>query len=614
MIPQMITTILALALTGMAGVFLLSKCFFLAPCRLGWLMLLANVVYETLEIKLRLRRALVDYLFLLVTPAGFGFFWGGYAAGATALTMGVAWVGALLVDLRWRSDRPARQYAPLKGRAPLPIPQLIVTVRGPALERGRGCYELGDWPEGLEQEFEVLVLNPTIVRPQLPLRLHVASTTDRIAVSGATEEEAPAPEPGEVKSLKFRLKAVHCGAGGDARVDVRHGDFQFRRTLRIRAVIARSAATVQGAAIRRWKHGARAAFVWRGDQDLYDPATFQSEEGWRVALGLGRRFRMPSTLMLSARLSLVPEEHEAFCRHFGWDRKSAEIPGFARFVRDEVDKTAEQDWPTATERPFASEIGNHFYLHYGTHAAADAGNGWTSRARVGEGPYPWMSHCPADSFGEQRDNAVKGSQVLKETLGIEPASFTIPGDMFDDDTARAVEAAGLEVGSETDASKFAKVFRLPPPHHPAGCDRFVELTRMSPRDPENAFQLAMLKYWMGAARRTGRALVFLAHHHLARYEGNACRHLTEELFRHVLADHEGDVYAGTLTAVGRYWRDVLSERTRCVKVQVDGRTISIANSGKRRLTGLPLEVDLGQGRRFMRLVDVASMECKRVEV
>lgn len=106
------------------------------------------------------------------------------------------------------------------------------------------------------------------------------------------------------------------------------------------------------------------------------------------------------------------------------------------------------------------------------------------------------------------------------------------------------------MGTETDATKWQKLLVFPPEHHPAGCERLVELTRMLPRDPQSAAQIAMLKFWIGFARRHGRALVYLAHHHLAMYEGNACFNLTAELLRHVLADTEGDLYPATLTALG----------------------------------------------------------------
>ena len=475
-------------------------------------------------------------------------------------------------------------------------------------------YELGDWPEGLEQKFEVMVLNPSIVRPQLTLTVTMEVVGECIRLDGVSNGAMACPEPGEVKILPFRLKALRSGSGGAVNITVTNGDFVSKHRLHLRQTLSPGSIKVKSATIKRWKHGASGAFVWRGDQDLYDPSTFQSEEGLRVTLGLAGRFRMPSSLMLSARLSLVPEVHKAFCEHFGWDRKTEEIPEFIRFLRDDVDTSVEQEWPTVADRPFAVEIGNHHYLHYGTHVAADLGNGWKSHARMGDGEYSWLSQNPADSFSEQRDNALKCNAVFLETIGVVPASFTIPSDVHDMDTARAIEAAGLEVGSETDAGKLEKLLWLSPPHHPEGCSRFVELPRMHPRDPENACQLAIMKYWVGVARRTGRSLVFLAHHHLMRYRGNVSYHLVEELLRYVLAEQEGDLYVATLTSVGRYWRDELSERTRCIDIRVDGQTVHIANNGARDLSGLPLEIDMGEGRCFMRMVDVNAHEVLKLQV
>lgn len=595
-----------LALVGAGFTFLLGKCYFLAPYRAGWLMLIPNVVYETLERRLHTPRAVQDFALLLLVPLGTGLLAGAGVGLIVALAMGAAWAGALRVELRWRSDVPARQYAALKGRVPLPVPKLIVTLRGPVLRRNRRAYLLGDWPEGLTQAFELLVLNPGTVRPQLPLQIDISTACPRLRVATDGPGEADCPEPGRITAQSFTLRAQEAGPGGEVCLRVAHGDWVWERTLRIASIPARAAVRIRQAAIRRWKYGASAAFVWRGDHDLYDPATFQSAEGLRMALGLAARFRMPTTVMLSARLSLVREEHEAFCRQFGWDRHSEDIPAFIRFWREEVDTALEQEFPTRTDRPLAAEIGNHGYLHYGTHAAADPGNGWTSHARMGQGRYPWLSAYPCDSFTEQRDNVMQCAKVIEHHLGVRPASFTIPSDVYDRDTARAIEAAGLEVGTETDATKWQKLLVFPPEHHPAGCDRLVELTRMLPRDPVNAAQVAMLKFWLGFARRHGRALVYLAHHHLVMYEGNACYHLTAELLRHVLADTEGDVYPATLTALGRYWRDVLSERSRCVRITVTGGQVTVENTGARDLTGLPVEIDLAGGGRYLRLVDMSA--------
>lgn len=607
----MLMALAFIVLTGTAALFLLSKAYFLAPYRIGWLMLLANAVYETVERRLRVSRAAQDAGLFVLIPLGLGWLAGPLAGMLAALLFGAVWVWALAVDLRWRSDVPAAQFVPLKGDVPLPVPRLIVMLRGPVPGRDAGLCELGDWPEGLTQSFDLLVLNPGPVRPQLPLRVEVSTASPDLRAAMADEPERSAPEPGHVCTVSFEVTAERAGPGGSVQVRVLHGDRVWQRELRVASVLPRGT-SVEAAAIRRWAYGARAAFVWRGDHDLYDPGTLQSAEGLRIALGLAARFRMPTSVMMSARLSLVEEEHATFCRHFGWDRRSAEIPDFIRFLREEVDTRLEQEFPTASQRAYAAEIGNHFYLHYGTHAAADPANDWTLRARIGAGRYPWLSESPADSFTEQRDNAIKGSDVIEGAIGVRPASFTIPGDVYDRETARAVEAAGIEVGTETDATKFQKLLVFPPEHHPAGCERLVELTRMLPRDPVNASQIAMLKFWVGFARRNGRALVYLAHHHLVMYEGNACYNLTAELLRHVLADTEGDVYCGTLTAVGRYWRDVLSERTRCVRVSWDGDGVSVENSGDRELRGLPVEIELAGGGRFMRLVDVPAGGTVRV--
>lgn len=577
-------------------------------------MLLANVFYETLEIKLRLCRVWMDALLWILATASAGFLWGGAAAAGVALALGAVWVGALLVDLRWRSDRPARQFAAFNGRVPLPVPRLIVTLRGPVLRRGRRVYRAGDVPEGWAQPFELMVLNPGTVRPQLPLRIEISTASTHVSATVDGPSEIRCPDPGQIAAQSFVVRADRAGRGGDVRLRVSHGDWTWERTLRIASVPARGSLRVRTAAIRRWKYGARAGFVWRGDNDLYDPATFQSAEGLRIALGLAARFRMPTTVMLSASLSLVQEEHEAFCRQFGWNRHSEEIPDFIRFWREEVETAVEQEFPIRTDRPLSAEIGNHGYLHYGTHAAADPGNEWTTHTRVGGGRYPWLKEYPCDSFAEQRDNVVACTRTIEEKLGVRTACYTPPSDMFDADTARAVEAAGIEVGNETDATKWQKLLTFPAEHHPEGCARLVELTRMLPRDPVYAAHIAMLEFWLGFARRNGRALVFLAHHHLLMYRSNACYGLTAELLRHALADGEGDVYPATLTAMGRYWRDVLSERTRTLQVDVAEGAVEVRNVGDRALTGLPLEIEFQNGRRCLRLVDVPAHASISVEM
>ena len=283
-----------LLLLGAGYTFLLSKCWFLAPYRAGWLMLIPNVVQETVERRLGVPRAVQDFGLLLGVPLGTGWLAGPMAGLAVALVGGAAWAGALLVELRWRADVPARQLAALRGRVPLPVPRLIVTLRGPVLARGPGRYHLGDWPEGTTQSFELLVLNPGPVRPQLPLRVTVGTTCPRLAVQCEGPAERAGPEPGQVLTLPFALRTLAAGAGGEVQVRVSLGDWVWARTLRLGAIPAGTAARCRQAEVRRWKHGARGAFVWRGDHDLYDPGTLQCAAGLRRALGLAARFRMPA--------------------------------------------------------------------------------------------------------------------------------------------------------------------------------------------------------------------------------------------------------------------------------------------------------------------------------
>lgn len=611
-------TIMSVFLVGVGSLallgFLLDKSYFLAPTRLGWLFYYPSVVYETIEKRLAFPRPSQDVVYLLVGTAGIWLGAGPSVAVGAALLAGVAWAFALHTDLRWRADVPARQHSGLP-KVPFPVPRLIVQVRGPILERTQRAYRLGSWPVGLRQRFTLLILNPTPVHPQVPMTVLIESGASEVIFKADGFGEMKAPTPGELIELPFEIEASAESASRiRIRLCVEHADYRWERDLEFDRLLSPESIEIQSAQISRWKHGARAAFCWRGDHDLQDPSTFQSAEGLRKTLGLAARYRFPTTMMLSARLSLVEEEHRAFCEHFGWDRNSEDIPAFIEFLKSEVDTREEQEFPVEAQRRYSAEIGNHQYLHYKTHAAADAGNNWKSHAVPGDGRYDWMSKYPCTSFEEQRDNMLKCTEVMQQTLGLRPTSFTIPSDYWDADTARAVEAAGIEVSNDTDTKKLHKLLFFPREHHPEGCERLVEVTRVLPKDPTNAAHVAQLKFWLGFARRTGRAMTFLAHHHLVMYQGNACYNLTGELLRHVLADTEGDVWCGTLTSIGRYWRDVLSENTRCIKVSVEGRAAVICNAGDRDFDDLPLEIDLQGGKKLMCLVSIAAHGETRVSV
>ena len=98
MIQAMSHWIVAILLGSATCVFLLSKSLFLASFPAGRAMLLANLVYEVAERKLRMGRPALDAILWVALVAGFGLWSGSAAAASAAVLLGLAWVGYLHVD------------------------------------------------------------------------------------------------------------------------------------------------------------------------------------------------------------------------------------------------------------------------------------------------------------------------------------------------------------------------------------------------------------------------------------------------------------------------------------------------------------------------------------
>lgn len=569
-------------------------------------MVLANIVYDTIHKKTGLHRWYLDLIFFPIIVLGWSALCSSEVGIGVGLVSAICWSWAMMIDLRWRSGILSHQHGGLSERVPMPIPNLVSIIEGPILERKRHLI-VGSWPLEHQAEFTLFVLNPSKIRPQFSLRVELHSESSCIDLMSETCMEISCPEPGGLFKYSFSVKAISLtDSASHVHITITHADLIIRQELVISSVFSKKHSLIKSAEISRWKGGARSAFSWRGDQDLYDPATFQSVEGLRSSLALSHRFRIPSTLYLSARLSLVEEEHRAFCEHFAWNRHPEEINEFISFLKNEVSIQQDLEFPMETEKPLGMELGNHSYLHHGTHTAADQANQWTGRVWVGAGRYHWLSTDSPDSFTEQRDNAEKGKQVIREILGVETSSWASPGRVFDSETARAVEAAGVEIGSDTDASTFTSVMKMVFPHCPSGCTAFVELTKKYPGDPDDAYKSSMLKYWLHAMQRKKTAFIYMAHHHLLQYQGEACYRITEEFFDHLLRYGNGDFYLGTMTALGRYWRDVLNPTTKCIQIERRDAMIIVRNNGTKKQSRLPLEIKLQDGRIFLNLVDVEA--------
>ena len=611
----MIQFVLILALLFLSAVTILNKTLFLASGRWGILIMFTNVFYETFAKKLAWSRWPID------AAAGVGLtiaWWivaGPFASVSFLLVYGLVWAYALQVDRDTINASPGQQDRRMGrgsadrrtgGWVPAPNPRIIVTLRGPVWARGE-VYDLGDWPRGHAADFELLVLNPTDLRTSFPVEIQLAGAGAAVAAEAFFPPSQAAPLPGEFVSARFRLRAAQTADQPvDLRLAVRIGGLAIEETLRVRSVFELERHPIESVAINRWKGGARAGFAWRGDMDMYDPSTFQSVEGLRHTLEVCRRYRVASTMYLSGRLSLVKAEHERFCRHLGVDRHTDGIDDFVRFMKEEVSIAPILDFPYTTERPFALELGNHMYLHYDTHAAMDPGNNWKNMAKAGEGRYPWQTE-ETGSLAEQRDNARHNTRIIEETLGVTPSSWAVPGRGFDAYTSRAVEAAGFEVGSDTNASAWVNVLKLPPPHHPEGTKNLVELTKKYPGDPDNAYKVAMLKYWIYLARKRRQTFVFMAHQHLLRYEGIAGTHCAEAILRHILDDCRGDFYVTTVYGLGWYWERVLCPEHRRVSVEIkDAHTITVHNNGDDALDGIPVEIAFSNGGNLLVLADLPA--------
>ncbi len=136
-------------------------------------------------------------------------------------------------------------------------------------------------------------------------------------------------------------------------------------------------------------------------------------------------------------------------------------------------------YPTHSPKRYLMELGNHGHLHYGTDAAAAPGNGWKIGARMLQGKYEWVVDG-SSSFTEQRDNALEARRLMMELFDFAPATWAMPDRTRDEHTARAMEAAGCEVLSDSTARPIDNVLLQPPPFHPAGT-RAVELAQRDTR-------------------------------------------------------------------------------------------------------------------------------------
>jgi hypothetical protein len=134
----------------------------------------------------------------------------------------------------------------------------------------------------------------------------------------------------------------------------------------------------------------------------------------------------------------------------------------------------------------------------------------------------------------------------------------------------------------------------------------VELTKRYPGDPQHIYHVAMNLFWIHRAHRRGIPVVFMCHQHLRQFDGYACARFTEYTLRYTLEKFRGDLHINTVFGIGKYWREVLSPKTRRVSVAVEKKSVRIRNGSDFNLVEAPLDVTLSDGRRFTVLASVPA--------
>ena len=568
----------------------LARLFVLARWRAGWAMYLANVFWEVFPKKLGIGRFWLEAVAAAVGLASLA--WGGLPWIAVAV-LGVALLLLEFSNRRWERRLVAG-----------PVPTgLILTVEAPFRER-LPRYRLGTLWAGIPFDVELIVGNPSFAPTASPVKVRLVAPAPWLC--GGSSEQTLEPIPsGGIGRGKWTLCPTSPFGAGTVEIIVEEG--RVRRRIHMAHDGCRSTAEASPvrAAISRYPGGRRSAFAWRGDMDLYDVLTKQSVAGLQVALGLAARYAFPQTMCLSTRLSFDEKEAREWAAHDGRDHGAAEIPHFIQFLREQVDLRHACAYPAQGKgKPFVMELGNHGHLHYDTATSAAPENGWKSHARMGAGRYSWMGD-DASSFGEQRDNVLEAARWCERLLGFVPRSWAKPGRCNDADTARAAAAAGCEVLSGADIRARDNVLYQPPPHHPGGTNA-VELTSRYPPDPQHGHHVAMLRFWMQRANRLGRPMVFMCHQHMRQWEGMACARFTEYVLRSALADFHGEFYVDTLFGIGKYWREVLSLKTRRVTVSLEGTRLAVENRSDVDFERVPVDLERRDGTRSTVLVSVRS--------
>lgn len=611
---MMLISILVMAV--LCGI-ILARLFFIAHTPAGALFYYPNIIYDFLDKRCKVKRRAIDAgIFCVALTIVL------LSSGLIQMVVALLLLLGLILEIylqqqekeilasvyahqdkRWMPPINLQQNLP-RGALPAPChhPELVINLVGPFISRVP-VYDLGDIKIDRSVEIEIIVANHSILPCQIPFDISMASTTALEAeLTSAMQTEAL--QPGQIYRGVIRLQGKKVDKEGRISISIMHADMQTDLTIVYHSIFDGQDIGIQTAQITRYPGACQSAFAWRGDMDLYDTSTFQSIDGLTHTLGLAARYRFPQTMYLSARLSVNRDEAAAFQTHFQVQRGHDQVPAFINWFQKNVSLFHSFSYPFEIETPYAMELGNHMYLHYGTDAAAAKENNWKLWAKMGDGDYIWQGE-DRSSFAEQRDNALAAKSAFKKYFGFSPKSWAMPDSTNDQFTPIAVEAAGCSVLSDSDARQKDNVLFQPPPHHPKDCDA-VELTKRYPGDPQDVTHLYMFYYWLHRGYRLKIPVIFMCHQHLRLYNGWACTHFTEHVMRYVLTQFNGDFHINTVFGIGAYWRAVFSPKCPSIYLEVEDGGVGARNTGEQGFEKVPVDVVYENGRRTCFLVNLPA--------
>ena len=519
------------------------------------------------------------------------------------------------------------------------LPKLAVTVRGPIVSirrttLGREHVNLGCLFVGRQVELRVIVHNISneVVGS---VRISARCQARGVEVSLGKHDALDRLGPGEAVDADLKILAQEaCPKRETIRLVCQWRGGVLRKAISIDGCVDGTGVRVKRCSIERWKGGARAAFCWRADVDGLD--NLSNEVTLSRAFALARRFKVPISLFISSRLSLVHNEWAEWVTHLPgkWGEGDTSVERFNRWISFlkslAVEARAEYPCEASGNSPCTVQVGSHNYYHYHSSYGYDASaaTGWRSNVSPGEFRHPWATTAPWTAASEVLDNLREDARIIQTSLSVRPTSWAAPGDVGGEEYVEALGSLGLFAASEAvpaGSPRFG-LFLAPyrpdlaarMPIHPAGSRVVETFAHVRRFDPHTTNELMSVKRAIDLAVGSGVQLTCLIHPHLRTYspffgEPSAER-CVEEVLRFLTQDMGSQIWITSHFAIAEYWDAVLCPQHRRVQVSVDQTTIEMVNSGDRLLREVPIDVELEDGRRIAFLVDLDPMSKKRIDL